>query len=178
MPSVPDSLVRSARWLRRALVLAALLIVAANVWVWWYGKGRHGSDWIAVISTWSPAFDAQPWTAALALSLVSLALLWGFWRLWQLMGLFIAGEFFSVRAARKLRAFALSLVLAVLAGLLAAPLLLALSSLWVTVPDTTMITLNLDATDLLALLLALLLWMVTTIMAEARRLAEDNAQII
>lgn len=176
--SLSDSLTRVARSLRWLLLLAMLVMAAVNAWVWIYGKGSHGHDWINMVATWSQPFDAHPWTAMTALSLVSLALLWGFWRLWQLMGLFIVGEFFSVRAARKLRAFALSLVLAVLAGLLAAPLLLVIARQWEAVPDTARLTLSLDATDLLALLVAVLLWMVTAIMAEARRLAEDNAQIV
>ena len=176
--SLPDRLMRAARSLRLLLMLAMLVMAMVNVWVWVYGKSSHGEDWVGLVATWPQPFDAHPWTAMTALSLVSLALLWGFWRLWQLMGLFMAGEFFSLRAARKLRAFALSLVLAVLAGLLAAPLLLVIAWQQGAVPDTARLTLSLDATDLLALLVAVLLWMVTAIMAEARRLAEDNAQII
>lgn len=178
MPAHSVSVIRSARWLSRVLVLAMALLVVVNAWVWIFGKGSHGLGWIAVAFTWPKQFDAQAWTAMTAMSLVSLALLWGFWRLRQLMGLFMTGEFFSVRAVRKLQAFALSLVLAVLAGMLVAPLLLLLAWQWGAVAGSARLTLNLDATDLLALLMAVLLWMVTAIMAEARRLAEDNAQIV
>ena len=177
-PRVPDSVIRPARWLRRGLLLAMLLLVVVNAWVWLQGKGSAGTGWIAVTSTWPARYDVHAWTAMVAMSLASLALLWGFWRLRRMMGLFMAGDFFSIGATRCLRDFARALVLAVLVDVLVAPLLLLLA-VWLTgAPDGTQLTLGLDATDLAALLVATLLWMVTAIMAEARRLAEDNAQII
>ena len=34
MPADSDKIFRSARWLRYTLVLAILMVVAANMWLW------------------------------------------------------------------------------------------------------------------------------------------------
>lgn len=170
------SMSRAARWLRHALTLAVLLLVAANIWLWWHGSGQSGERWLSVAVESSSALQAYPLVSMVTVSLASLVLLGGLCRLWRLMRLFEANEFFSVAAAGHLRGFALALMLAVLVDVVAPPLLLLLARL--AGAGVTALVAQLDAGDLMALLVGVLLWQVTSIMAEARRLAEDNAQIV
>ena len=177
MPADSDKIFRSARWLRYTLVLAMLMVVAANMWLWWRGEGRHGTGWIAIYSEWPADLRDHAWVPLLAATFASVLLLIGLYRLCRLMRLFEAGEFFSVAAIRHLRAFALTLIGAVATNVSMPPLLLLglhLSSRL----DAPAVSLQLDAADLWTVLVGALFFLITSIMAEAHRLAEDNRQIV
>lgn len=177
MPADSDKVFRNARWLRYVLMLAMLMVVTANAWLWWQGEGRYGAGWIAIYSEWPADLRGHAWVPLLAASLASVLLLIGLYRLCRLMRLFEAGEFFSVAAVRHLRAFALTLVGAVATNVLLPPLLL-LGVHLANRLDAQVISLQLDAGDLWMLLVGALFFLITSIMAEAHLLAEDNRQII
>lgn len=172
-----DTVARRAQALRYSLVLAMLALVLANGWCWWAGAGRFGAGWVFVQSEWPAGGDAPAWVPLLAASLASLLLLGGLYRLCRLMRLFEAGEFFSVAATRHLRAFALSLMGAVVVDALAPPLLM-LGLRLAGSAQVQALSLRLDGTDLWTLLIGALLFLITSLMVEARQLAEDNEQIV
>lgn len=172
-----DTVVRRARVLRYVLVLAMLAVVVVNAWLWWRGPGSYGTGWVSVYSEWPADSHGHAWVPLLAASLASALLLIGLYRLCRLMRLFEAGEFFSVATTRHLRGFALSLIGAVTVNLLVPPLLM-LGLRLAGSTDVQAISLQLDASDLWTLLVGALFFLVTSLMVEARRLAEDSAQII
>jgi len=172
-----DTVVRRARVLRYVLVLAMLAVVVANAWLWWRGAGSYGAGWISIYSEWPADTQGHAWVQLLTASLASALLLGGLYRLCRLMRLFEAGEFFSVATARHLRGFALSLIGVVAVNTLVPPLLM-LGLRLAGRADVQAISLQLDASDLWTLLIGALFFLVTSLMVEARRLAEDAAQII
>ena len=172
-----DAVVRRARVLRYVLVLAMLAVVMANAWLWWRGAGSYGTGWISIYSEWPADSHGHAWVPLLAASLASAFLLGGLYRLCRLMLLFEAGEFFSVATTSHLRGFALSLIGAVTVNLLVPPLLM-LGLRLAGRADVQAISLQLDASDLWTLLVGGMFFLVTSLMVEARRLAEDSAQII
>ena len=111
------------------------------------------------------------------ISLASLLLLGGLYRLCRLMRLFEIGEFFSVAATRHLRAFALSLIGAVVVDALVPPLLMLGLGLAGSA-NVQAISLQLDGSDLWTLLIGAMFFVITSLMVEARQLAEDNEQIV
>lgn len=175
-----DTVARRARALRYLLMLAMLAMLAlvmANGWWWWAGASRVDAGWVSIASEWPASNDALAWVPLLAASLASLLLLGGLYGLCRLMRLFEIGEFFSMAATRHLRGFALSLIGAVAVDALAPPLLmfgLRLAGR----ADVQAISLQLDGADLWTLLVGALFFLVTSLMVEARRLAEDNEQIV
>lgn len=171
------TVIRRARALRHVLVLAMLALVLVNVWLWWRGAGRYDAGWISVYSEWPAGSRGLAWVPLLAASLASALLFGGLYRLCRLMRLFEVGEFFSTAATRHLRGFALSLIAAVTVNALAPPLLM-LGLRLAGRTDVRAISLQLDASDLWTLLIGALFFLVTSLMVEARRLAEDNEQIV
>lgn len=172
-----DTVIRRARVMRYVLVLAMLAVVVVNAWLWWRGAGSYGTGWISIYSEWPADSHGHAWVQLLAASLASTFLLGGLYRLSRLMRLFEAGEFFSVATTCHLRGFALSLIGAVTVNLLVPPLLM-LGLRLAGRSDVREISLQLDASDLWTLLVGALFFLVTSLMVEARRLAEDSAQII
>lgn len=168
---------RHARALRRVLVLAMLAVATVNAWLWWSGAGTYDAGWVSVCSQWPADLRGPAWVQLLAASLASLLLLVGLYRLCRLMRLFEIGEFFSVAATCHLRGFALSLISAVAVNAFIPPLLM-LGLRLLGRADVHAITMQLDASDVWTLLVGALFFLVTSLMVEARRLSEDNEQII
>lgn len=172
-----DTVARRARALRYLLVLTMLAMVVVNGWLWWRGAGSRGAGWISITSDWPTGTEGIAWVPLLVASLASLVLLGGLYRLCRLMRLFERGEFFSVAATRHLRAFALTLIGAVVVDVLVPPLLM-LGLRLAGSANVQAVSLRLDGADLWTLLVGALFFLVTSLMAEARQLAEDNEQIV
>ncbi|RPE79975.1 DUF2975 domain-containing protein [Vulcaniibacterium tengchongense] len=168
---------RRARTVRRLLACGIAGLALANAWLWWQGGagGQYGGFGVEVDM---PAYlQPHPRVALASASVLSAVLLYGLLRLSRLMRLFERGEFFSAAATRHLRAFAWALALLVPVDVLLPPALLGLLAAagWAEVRE---VRLQLEAAHFWALLGALLFLLVASLMAEARRLAEDNAQIV
>lgn len=103
--------------------------------------------------------------------------LWTLWRLWQLFGEYRQGRVFGSLAVQRLRSVARGL----LAMALWAPLqrcLMALALTWGNPEGQRMLVLSLGWHDYLGVLSAAVLLAVAAVMAEATRLAEDNAGFV
>ena len=87
------------------------------------------------------------------------------------------GAIFAVGNALELRTFAFSVVGSVLVNIVTGPVLSVIVS-WHNPPGTRELAITLRSDDLAALFVGCLFLVVAWIMAEARRLAEDNAQIV
>jgi Protein of unknown function (DUF2975) len=104
-----------------------------------------------------------------SLGVILMALL----RLWQLFGEYLQARVFSARALASLRGFARW----VLAAAFLAPIYRAVLSVLVTLqngPGKRELTLNLSSDDYLMLLIGVVLLAISSVMADAARIAEDN----
>jgi hypothetical protein len=104
-----------------------------------------------------------------SLAVILMALL----RLWQLFGEYLQARVFSARALTSLRGFARW----VLAAAFLSPVYRAVLSVLATLqngPGKRELTINLSSDDYLMLLIGVVLLAISSVMAEAARIAEDN----
>lgn len=168
---------RAARWLRYAIVAAMLIVLAINAYVWWVGLGDRSVGRIRIEAYLPGVLRGHRHVGLATQAAMSLTLLYGLFRLTRLMRLFEAGRFFDGDAVLHLRAFAFTVFLSVVLDVLLPPL--ALLGLRLTgFGGVQAVELSLNGFDLWNLLIAGLFFVITWIMAEARRLAEDNARIV
>ena len=104
-----------------------------------------------------------------SLAVILVALL----RLWQLFGEYLHSRIFSARALTSLRGFARwTLVAAFWSPVYRAVLSVIVT--WQNGPGKRELTINLSSDDYLMLLLGVVLLAISSVMAEAARIAEDN----
>jgi hypothetical protein len=104
-----------------------------------------------------------------SLGVILMALL----RLWQLLGEYLCSRVFSARALTSLRGFARWVLL----GAFLSPVYRAVMSVlvtWQNGPGKRELTLDLTSDDYLLLLLGVVVLAISSVMAEAARIAEDN----
>ena len=180
-PDLPAPLRRRLRRLalvvRALIVVGAVLLVGASAWAWVVPGHLHaeikeaaGVD-VDQLAARTQLIGAL-WTL-LPLGIVGLGLL----RLWQLFGEYGLGRVFSHRALVSLRGFARC----VLATAFATPLYGAVLSVIVTFdrrPGTRQLNLQFSSNDYAMLLIGAVLLAIASVMAEAARVAEDNAGFV
>lgn len=170
---------RKARWLRYVIVTMMLALVASNIALCWLGAGSHTARGIALNLRVSDDLLQHPVLALIDSALVSLIFLAGLYRLVRLMRLFEQGEFFSARAVRHLRVFALSLLLGTLAGCLLPAMELVIARLLTAhKPAPMTLSFGVDSSDVWLAMIGALFFTIAWIMEEAGQLAEDNELIV
>ena len=98
-------------------------------------------------------------------------------RLWGLFGEYALGRVFSHRALLCLRGFARSvLALAIVSPVYGA--VLSVIATWHNAPGTRQLNINFTSDDYGMLLLGAVLLAISSVMAEAARVAEDNAGFV
>ena len=168
---------RMAMIVRVLIVLGAVALVASAVWIW--AVPGHATSVIkesAGVNVDQMALHTQVMGGLWSLVPLSVVLL-GLHRLWVLFGEYALGRVFSHRALVSLRGFARC----VLATGFVSPLYGALLSVIVTLdrkPGTREINLQFGSDDYAMLLLGAVLLAIASVMAEAARVAEDNAGFV
>jgi hypothetical protein len=171
----PQARFRRIARIARALVLAGGALFACNALATWVF-----ADYAVHIITSQVDVHVlgplTPFTRAMyvlwdipSLAVILMALL----RLWQLFGEYLQSRIFSARALASLRSFARWL----LAAALLSPVYRAGLSVivsWQNGPGRRELTINLSSDDYLMLLLGVVLLAISSVMAEAARIAEDN----
>jgi hypothetical protein len=165
---------RTAR-LGRALVLAGAALFVGNA----LGAWLFPDYAVHIITSQTNAAIIGPLTTTTrvlyvlwdlpSLAVILMALL----RLWQLFGEYRQSRIFSARALASLRSFARW----TLAAAFMAPVYRALLSVLVTLqngPGRRELTLDLGSDDYMTLLLGVVVLAISSVMAEAARIAEDN----
>lgn len=100
-------------------------------------------------------------------------ILFALWRLWQLFGEYLHSRVFSARALASLRGFARwTLVAGFWSPVYRAVLSVIVT--WNNGPGRRELTINLSSDDYLMLLMGVSLLAISSVMAEAARIAEDN----
>ncbi|MFT3957266.1 MAG: DUF2975 domain-containing protein [Piscinibacter sp.] len=174
---LPGSLARVV-WVVRALcVLGVLTLLAVPPWFWLSADNvRTLGPALAGVS--DVVVDAGTQRIGAAVSVLPVAVgLYALWQLWQLFGEYAAGRVFGLAAVQRLRRFAWAL----LGAALLAPLVRAVMSVVLTVgnpPGQRMLVIGFSWNDYLAVLLAAVLIAIATVMAEAARVAEENAGFV
>jgi Protein of unknown function (DUF2975) len=164
-------------FVRVLCVLGAVSLIGVPLWFWlspdWIART---SDQLGGVRETTVDERAQQLGAAASLLPVSIGL-FTLWQLWQLFGQYALGEVFSRVALAHLRRFAWAL----LAAAIVTPLFRALMSVVLTLgngPGKRMLVIGLSWNDYMALLLAVVLLAIATVMGEAVRLAEENESFV
>ena len=168
---------RAAHWLRLALDLVMVLGVMALAYLWIAGVSPRHIGAVGVYIDPPPALVSHPHMGQIGVSASLLVWMYGLWRLQRLMRCFEAGDFFGLVPIRHVRAFALTLLLAVLLDLLLPPLLQLGATLF-GLAHLHGVRIQLDGGDVGLMLVASLFYLIAWILAEARQAVEDSAQII
>jgi len=168
---------RMALIVRILIVLGAIAVVGGAAWVW--GMPGHATSAIkesAGVAIDQMALHTQVIGALWTLVPTGIVLV-GLHRLWMLFGEYALGRVFSHRALASLRGFARC----VLATGIVSPLYGALLSVivtWDRKPGTRQLNLAFGSDDYAMLLLGAVLLAIASVMAEAARVAEDNAGFV
>ena len=176
-PELQVRLRRMALVVRVLIVLGVALLLGCLVWIWVVPGHAHSQvKEAAEVDIDTMALHTQVlgglWTLV-PTGIVLLALA----RLWQLFGEYAVGRVFSHRALASLRGFARC----VLASAFASPIYGAVLSVIVTFdrqPGTRQLNLSFSSTDYTMLLIGAVLLAIASVMAEAARVAEDNAGFV
>lgn len=166
--------------LMRALSGLSLLLVLGT-WIW---MGLMLDAWIPSVARQTGLQINLDGIGLMQHSLVILILLipfgiaaYGLWRLQALFGLYARGLFFTEPNIKALQSFAGTLV----ASALASPLVSAFLSIlltWNNPPGQRALHISFGSQQGLLLLIGGTLWVITWIMCEAKKLADENAEFI
>jgi len=177
--ATPTGLGRLVGLVRALAVLgaASLLLLPPLFWAnpTWL---RLAAPAAAGLDSSQVTIDAQAQWLGLAGSLPGVALgLWSLWQLWCLFGEYGAGRVFGLAAQQRLAGLARGLLVLALWGPLQR-MLIGLALTWGNPPGQRMLVLGLGWHDYLALVSGAVLLAVATVMAEAARLADENAGFV
>ena len=171
---LPTALIRIVQGL---CVLGACVLLAVPVWFWTSPESIEQLG-PSIAGVRELTIDSRAMRLGAAVSMLPVALsLYGLWQLWCLFALYALGRVFDADALRRLRRFAW----AVFAGALMAPLIRAAMSVVLTLgnpPGRRQLVIGLSWDDYLVVLLAIVLIAIATVMAEAVRLAQENAGFV
>ena len=176
---LPPGLLRLGRWVRALVVLgvATLCLVPPLFWAnpgWVRALGPVAAGLHGGLIT----VDARAQWLGAAASLPAVLLgLWTLGQLWQLFGEYSAGRVFGSNAHRHLRNLARGLLALALLGPLQRTLT-GLALTWGNPPRQRMLVLTLDWHDYLGVLTAAVLLAAATVLAEAGRIADENAGFV
>lgn len=166
-----------ARWLRYGVLVVMALIVLSNIALALPGGWETANGYVEITRSFTRTLADYPHLVTIEIALESLICLAGLYRLVKLLRLFESGEFFSARAVRHLRAFALSLLLITLAGCFMPPLEL-LAARVLGIGHVTAISFDIDSSDVWSGMISAVFFVIALIMGEAGKLAEDNGLIV
>ena len=170
-------LTRLAMIVRILIVLGAVALVVGTAWVWVVpGHATSAIKESAGVNVDQMALHTQVIGGLWSLVPVGIVLV-GLHRLWVLFGEYALGRVFSHRALVNLRGFARCvLTIGFVSPLYGA--LLSVIVTWDRKPGTREINLQFGSDDYAMLLLGAVLLAIASVMAEAARVAEDNAGFV
>jgi hypothetical protein len=168
---------RMAMLVRILILVGAAAVIGATGWIWIVpGKAATHVKEAAAVDVATMALHTQVMGGLWSLLPLGIVLL-GLLRLWQLFGEYACARVFSHRALVSLRGFARCMLVM---GFVA-PLYGAVLSVLVTMdraPGTRELNLQFDFDNYAMILLGAVMLAIASVMAEAARVAEDNAGFV
>jgi hypothetical protein len=165
---------RISRGIRVLVVIGVLALIANSVFTWvspCYGLQRMRTETgLTTIQALSPRTRVLWARWDLVPSAVLLAALY---RLWQLFGEYAQARIFSARALACLRGFARWMVVAACVSPIYGTVLSVIGT-WENGPGKRELNLQLTSNDYVMLLFGLVILAISSVMAEAARIAEEN----
>ncbi len=168
---------RAARRLRWLIEFGLILGGAALIALWSTRLGSHHLGPLTVNVTGPKSLAGHVYLDQLAESMELLALLYGLWRLRSLLRCFESGDFFGLAPVLHLRAFALTLVVVPALDVLLPPLI-ELGAHLGGIAGISSMSAEVDGSDVWFFLAGGIFYLIAWILTEARRAAEDSAQIV
>ena len=173
--STPQARFRRIARFVRGLILVGSVLLVLNTLVAWFEP-----DYAAkLIKTQADVDIIGPLTLRTRVSyalwdlLSSAVFLTALAHLWNLFGEYLHARVFSVRALASLRGFARWMLVAAIASPLSRTALSVIAT-WQNGPGHRQVTINLSSDDYTMLLFGVVILAISSVMAEAARIAEDN----
>ena len=178
---VSPKLVKASRIMARLSLLGAILYVAGEIFVFLMPDAAHALGAIKVEHTGIAITAAIPFAyrlAALMVEMIPTALVtWALIELYRLFQHYAKGEVFSSAALGNLNRVAALMFWQVLVSLLCQPLISYILSLY-RGPGHREISLGLGSNDVAFLFMAGVVLVIARVMAEARRMADENESFV
>jgi hypothetical protein len=184
MPS-PDSasallrIQRMSRGMAWACLAALVVLPCAYVWYWVTTSAPdlavQGN--VSATAVGASLLPWQRWTAAAVNAVPLLFLMVGLWNAKRCFDIFIAGDVFSAQAVARLRSFAGWIAGAALGAIVAT----AATSILLTLNNPSgkrMLAISFGSDQVLALLLAGMVWVMAAVIGEGQALAEENQRFV
>ncbi|HEX7639670.1 MAG TPA: DUF2975 domain-containing protein [Burkholderiaceae bacterium] len=176
--AAPGRYRRSARWLRVLIALGAGALLSNLVLTWVSPAAALCEIKRATYLDDIGHFDAAARLRCGIWELVPLAvILTALLRLWRLLGEYERDRVFSPRALESLRSFARWMTAAAIVSPLSNAVLSVLATLG-NAPGHRQLSVNISSEDYVMLLFGGVVLAISSVMAEAARLAEDNAGFV
>ncbi|QPF72953.1 DUF2975 domain-containing protein [Roseateles sp. DAIF2] len=180
-PTLPSDGLRRIRRLAhsvRALSVAGAVTVLSLALLFWTHPervARHATgDWGLKAVQLDPASLAGGFAASMLPGGVAL---WALWQLWSLFGCYAHGELLTPRPAAYLRRLGLALI-ALAAAMPLGHTLTVLALTWGNPPGQRVFWFGLSSQHYLSLMFGLMLLALATVLAEAARVARENAEFV
>lgn len=177
-PVRSHGLQRLATLVRALVALGALTLATVPFWLWRSPRWLEDNARRNLELTGPLTIDPQVQWWAAAVGLPGLAV--GFfllWQLWRLFGEYGQGRVFSLQAVRHLRRFAFGVLsLGLVAPLTNTAMVLVLT--WHNPPGQRQLMIGLSSDNYLHVLLGAVLIAIARVMAEAVRVAQENAEFV
>ena len=162
---------------RMLCLLAAVTLLGVLALVW------SNPSWVAGMVQREYGFKlvqldaAARWGGLLAMMLPTAASLWALFETWRLFGCYAQGDLLSLRPALHLRRLSLA-VISYAPAVTVGQTLTALALTWSNPPGQRMLWFGFSSQHYVALLLGLVLLAVSTVLVEAARVADENAEFV
>jgi len=170
--------IRRLAWIVRLLSLCGVVVIGTLPFIFWAQP-----DWVAEVAarTWHLSklqldLGSRLWGLGASMVPTSVSL-YALWQMWALFGCFAQGELLARRPARHLRRLGLGLCALAAAQPLGHTLgILALT--WGNPKGERQLWVGLSSDHYLSLLFGLLLLALAQVLAEAARVADENAEFV
>ncbi|MFP5391957.1 MAG: hypothetical protein ACLGI6_10505 [Gammaproteobacteria bacterium] len=174
-PSASAAIRLRCKWLSAAVLVLMVCMPAGVVWNWATAPASGIASGVGV-----HIVDLQAWqrVIAAAVAMVPIAfIVLGLQRVRSCLAHFADGRFFTEAAIDGLRGFAAAMLYAGIAGM-ATPSLLSLVLTAANGPGQHQLVVSLNTGQLLMILIAALVWIVTSVMVHAAAIEAENQQFI
>jgi hypothetical protein len=182
LPLLPDSspalatVRRIARWVRALTLLAGVVLVSLPL-AFWLEPEVLANALSAMPRPASPLTPTTRFVAAAALLPLVAMVLFGLQQLWKLFDGYARGQVFTEMAAMRLRRLGIVMMLVCLVKPLTGAVMSVILS-WHNPPGQRALTLGLSSDDYVSLLSGAVLLAIASVMREAARLAQENAEFV
>lgn len=171
-------IIRLSKCVKWFCLAALLLLPLSLVYGWWFVREMQAVDILGLhFPVHFESLEPYQWGLAMGLSFIPVGIaMWATMYVYHLMVLFQKGEYFSLATSRKLYQFSFWLLVSALVKIVTDSLISGV--LTFSNPNGGLIAVGLDSKTISTLFIVSVFFVITRIMKEGVRLADENAEFV